>query len=99
MAVECCALVADIRELSGNKGDETEIGEKGLNISGGQKAGVSLARAVYANADVYLIDDVLAAVDVHVAEVMMEKCILGALAHKTRIVVTHRAARWYSKMD
>jgi len=99
MALEACALITDIRQLSGNKGDETEIGEKGLNLSGGQKAGVSLARAVYANADVYIIDDVLAAVDVHVAETMMEKCILGVLSNKTRIIVTHRAARWYNRMD
>ena len=92
-------MVTDIRDLSGSLGDETQIGEKGLNLSGGQKAGVSLARAVYADADVYLIDDVLAAVDVHVAETMMEQCILGALRSKTRVIVTHRAQRWYHRMD
>jgi len=99
LALEACALVTDIQDLSGSLGDETQIGEKGLNLSGGQKAGVSLARAVYADADVYLIDDVLAAVDVHVAETMMEQCILGALRSKTRVIVTHRAQRWYHRMD
>lgn len=99
MALEAAALIADIRELSGNKGDETQIGEKGLNLSGGQKAGVSLARAVYANADLYLIDDVLAAVDVGVAQTMMEGCILGVLRSKTRVVVSHRAGRWLRRMD
>ena len=96
-ALESCALLEDIKGLSGGKGDETEIGEKGLNLSGGQKARISLARAVYANADVYILDDVISAVDVEVAEVLMEKCIMGVLAHKTRLLVTHHP-RWLQDM-
>eukprot|EP00615_Pteridomonas_danica_P016667 CAMPEP_0114389062 /NCGR_PEP_ID=MMETSP0102-20121206/8404_1 /TAXON_ID=38822 ORGANISM="Pteridomonas danica, Strain PT" /NCGR_SAMPLE_ID=MMETSP0102 /ASSEMBLY_ACC=CAM_ASM_000212 /LENGTH=1694 /DNA_ID=CAMNT_0001546829 /DNA_START=606 /DNA_END=5690 /DNA_ORIENTATION=+ len=59
--IEACALQTDIESLL--DGDNTEIGERGLNLSGGQKARVALARAVYSNADVYLLDDILAAVD------------------------------------
>ncbi|KAJ1951500.1 hypothetical protein EC988_004027, partial [Linderina pennispora] len=61
--IDACALRADLEMLAG--GDMTEIGEKGINLSGGQKARVSLARAVYARADVYLLDDPLSAVDAH----------------------------------
>ena len=64
---EACSLAADLEVLPA--GDSTEIGEKGVTLSGGQKARVSLARAVYADADLYLIDDPLSAVDVHVAQV------------------------------
>jgi ABC-type multidrug transport system ATPase subunit len=71
-------------------GDLTEIGEKGINLSGGQKARISLARAVYQDADVYLLDDPLSAVDVHVSKHLFEECIQGYLAHKTRILVTHQ---------
>lgn len=54
------------------KGLETEIGEKGINISGGQKARVSLARSIYSNRDILLLDDVLSAVDVHVGEFIIK---------------------------
>lgn len=71
-------------------GDASEIGEKGINLSGGQKHRVALARAVYAAADVYLLDDPLSAVDVHVGRHIFEDCICGELAGKTRLLVTHQ---------
>jgi ABC-type transport system involved in cytochrome bd biosynthesis fused ATPase/permease subunit len=71
-------------------GDASEIGEKGINLSGGQKHRVALARAVYSAADVYLLDDPLSAVDVHVGRHIFEACICGELAGKTRLLVTHQ---------
>ncbi|KAL3678839.1 hypothetical protein R1sor_021795 [Riccia sorocarpa] len=71
-------------------GDETEIGERGINLSGGQKQRVSLARAVYADMDVYLLDDPLSAVDAHVGAHLFSKCILGFLSDKTRIFITNQ---------
>ena len=67
-------------------GDETEIGERGINLSGGQKLRVSLARAIYADADLYLLDDPLSAVDAHVAEHIFEEVISenGLLKGKSR---------------
>ena len=59
--VEACCLTSDLGQLP--QGDATEIGEKGINLSGGQKQRVAMARAVYADADLYLLDDCLAAVD------------------------------------
>ena len=63
---------------------------QGVNLSGGQKQRMSLARAVYHNADILVLDDVLSAVDPHVGKHIFEKCILGALAGKTRVLVTHQ---------
>ena len=71
-------------------GDETEIGEKGVNLSGGQRHRVALARACYAQADVYLLDDPLSAVDAHVGRHLLNHCILEYLGNKTRILVTHQ---------
>ncbi|KAK3552701.1 hypothetical protein QTP86_021137, partial [Hemibagrus guttatus] len=87
--LEACALLPDLEILPG--GDNTEIGEKGLNLSGGQKQRVSLARAVYRNADVYLLDDPLSAVDTHVGQHIFDKVIgpEGILKNKTRVLVTH----------
>lgn len=67
----------------------TEIGEKGVTLSGGQRSRVSLARAVYADRSIYLFDDVLAAVDAHVGSKLFNTCINGYLKEKTRILVTH----------
>ncbi|GLH03627.1 Multidrug resistance protein homolog 49 [Gryllus bimaculatus] len=87
--VEACALKPDFDMLPG--GDQTEIGEKGINLSGGQKQRVSLARAVYNNADVYFLDDPLSAVDSHVGKHIFENVIgpSGLLKKKTRVLVTH----------
>uniref|UniRef100_A0A0M3IWN3 ABC transporter domain-containing protein n=1 Tax=Ascaris lumbricoides TaxID=6252 RepID=A0A0M3IWN3_ASCLU len=73
--IEACALRPDIAILP--QGDSTEIGEKGINLSGGQKARVSLARAVYQNYDVYLLDDPLSAVDSHVGKHIFKKKLRG----------------------
>lgn len=70
-------------------GDLTEIGEKGINISGGQKARVSLARAAYSNSDIILMDDPISALDAHVRKLIFKEVITGTLASKTRILVTH----------
>uniref|UniRef100_A0A670ZAQ9 Multidrug resistance-associated protein 1 n=1 Tax=Pseudonaja textilis TaxID=8673 RepID=A0A670ZAQ9_PSETE len=87
--VEACALLPDLELFP--SGDQTEIGEKGVNLSGGQKQRVSLARAVYADTDIYLLDDPLSAVDAHVGKHIFDKVIgpKGLLKHKTRILVTH----------
>ena len=84
-----CALVSDLDILPA--GDKTEIGEKGINLSGGQKQRVSIARAVYADADLYFLDDPLSAVDSHVGKHIFDNVIGpdGSLAAKTRILVTH----------
>ncbi|XP_026834859.1 multidrug resistance-associated protein 1 isoform X17 [Drosophila erecta] len=87
--IDACALRADIDILSA--GDLTEIGEKGINLSGGQKQRISLARAVYSDADLYLLDDPLSAVDSHVGKHIFEEVIgpKGILARKSRVLVTH----------
>ncbi|KAL3108525.1 hypothetical protein niasHT_015447 [Heterodera trifolii] len=88
--LDACALRADLEMLP--QGDATEIGEKGINLSGGQKARVSLARAVYQrNSELYLLDDPLSAVDSHVGKWIFEKVIGpgGLLDGKSRIFVTH----------
>jgi len=71
-------------------GDASEIGEKGINLSGGQKHRVALARAVYAAADVLLLDDPLSAVDAHVGRALFEGCICDELRGRTRVLVTHQ---------
>eukprot|EP00850_Spirogloea_muscicola_P015101 SM000113S24057 [mRNA] locus=s113:209143:220544:+ [translate_table: standard] len=95
--IAACALAEDLKTLPG--GENAEIGEKGINLSGGQKHRVALARAVYADADVYLLDDPLSAVDAHVGRHLFDNCINGELSKKTRILVTHQlqyieAAMW-----
>lgn len=71
------------------KGIYTEIGDRGINLSGGQKARVSLARAVYSEADIFLIDDALSAVDPEVASFIFFKCFKKYLKNRLRILVTH----------
>ncbi|KFV53613.1 Canalicular multispecific organic anion transporter 1, partial [Gavia stellata] len=87
--IKACALLPDLELLPA--GDQTEIGEKGINLSGGQKQRVSLARAVYSNADIYILDDPLSAVDAHVGKYLFEHVLgpKGLLQKKTRILVTH----------
>lgn len=70
-------------------GDLTEIGQKGINLSGGQKARVSLARAVYSDRDIFLMDDPISALDANVRQKIISNVILGHLRGKTRILVTH----------
>ncbi|KAI9282335.1 P-loop containing nucleoside triphosphate hydrolase protein [Sporodiniella umbellata] len=83
-----CALSKDLEILE--DGDQTEIGEKGITLSGGQKARVCLARAVYSRAQNVLMDDVLSAVDAHTAKHLYERCLMGPLMMgRTRILITH----------
>uniref|UniRef100_A0A8C6V259 ATP-binding cassette sub-family C member 10 n=1 Tax=Naja naja TaxID=35670 RepID=A0A8C6V259_NAJNA len=86
--IDACALSDDLNILPAS--DQTEVGENGVTLSGGQKARIALARAVYQEKELYLLDDPLAAVDTDVADHLMQKCILGILRHKTRILCTHR---------
>lgn len=83
-----CALEADFEMLP--NGDATEIGERGITVSGGQKARINIARAAYNDADIVLLDDPLSAVDAHVGRHLLEECICGLMAGKTRILVTHQ---------
>ncbi|EQC32351.1 hypothetical protein SDRG_10098 [Saprolegnia diclina VS20] len=84
--LSACQLTSDLRMLP--DGDRTEIGERGINLSGGQKARVSLARAMYrTEADIYLLDDPLSALDVHVAGAVFRDCVQGLLASKTTLLV------------
>ncbi|KAF9086556.1 hypothetical protein BGX27_003172, partial [Mortierella sp. AM989] len=86
--IKDCALERDFQILP--DGDQTEIGERGINLSGGQKQRVNIARAVYFDADVVLLDDPLSAVDAHVGKYLFKNCIMGALQGKTRVLVTHQ---------
>lgn len=87
--IRACALLEDFDHLP--DGDETFVGEKGISLSGGQRARVTLARAVYARADIYLLDDILSAVDQHVGKHLIENVLgsQGLLAGKTRIMTTN----------
>jgi len=87
--VKACALLDDFKTLP--DGDQTEVGERGISLSGGQKARLSLARAVYARADIYLLDDCLSAVDQHVGRHLIDN-VFGAgglLSGKTRVLATN----------
>ncbi|KAJ7286214.1 hypothetical protein C8J57DRAFT_1446843 [Mycena rebaudengoi] len=89
--IHACALERDLELFAA--GDGTEVGEKGLTLSGGQKARITLARAVYSDAAILLLDDVLAALDVHTAKWIVDKCLRGDLIKgRTVILVTHNVA-------
>ncbi|ESQ43804.1 hypothetical protein EUTSA_v10005741mg [Eutrema salsugineum] len=86
--LKVCCLDKDLQMME--FGDQTEIGERGINLSGGQKQRIQLARAVYQEADVYLLDDVFSAVDAHTGSDIFKKCVRGALKGKTVLLVTHQ---------
>ncbi|GAA6062217.1 hypothetical protein JCM10212_006452 [Sporobolomyces blumeae] len=90
LVLDACALKEDLKILP--NGDETEIGEKGVSVSGGQKARIALARAVYARADIYLLDDPLSAVDAHVGRHLFDRVIGpdGLLKDRARILCTNQ---------
>lgn len=85
--IECCSLQRDLELLA--SGDQTEISEGGSNLSGGQKQRINLARAVYAEKDIFLLDDPLSAVDAQVARNIFNRCIKDKLKGKTILLVTH----------
>ncbi|KAF6164725.1 hypothetical protein GIB67_040977 [Kingdonia uniflora] len=87
-AIKACALDKDIDSFK--HGDLTEIGQRGLNMSGGQKQRIQLARAVYYDADIYLLDDPFSAVDAHTASTLFNDCVMGVLEKKTVVLVTHQ---------
>ncbi|VVA24252.1 PREDICTED: ABC transporter [Prunus dulcis] len=95
-AIKACALDKDIDSF--DHGDLTEIGQRGLNMSGGQKQRIQLARAVYSDADIYLLDDPFSAVDAHTAAILFHDCVMAALARKTVILVTHQV-EFLSEVD
>ncbi|KAK0161584.1 hypothetical protein PV327_010040 [Microctonus hyperodae] len=86
--VKACALLNDFKQFL--HGDQTIVGERGSSLSGGQKARINLARAVYRQADIYMFDDPLSAVDTHVGKHLFEECLQRYLSDKTRILVTHQ---------
>ncbi|XP_022785320.1 multidrug resistance-associated protein 4-like [Stylophora pistillata] len=88
VTIDACALQKDIQRFP--KGDLTVVGERGELLSGGQQARVSLARAVYADGDIYLLDNPLCAVDSKVGQHIFEKCIKDLLCNKTRILTSHQ---------
>ena len=86
--IDACALRPDLEMLP--SGDMTEIGERGITVSGGQKQRLNIARAIYFNADVVLMDDPLSAVDAHVGRHIMDNAICGLLRDKCRVLATHQ---------
>ncbi|KAF8528012.1 hypothetical protein BU17DRAFT_81241 [Hysterangium stoloniferum] len=86
-----CGLERDLRLFEA--GDDTEVGEKGITLSGGQKARITLARAVYSDAQILLLDDILAALDVHTSRFIVDECLQGDLLKgRTILLVTHNIA-------
>ncbi|KAL9479999.1 hypothetical protein ACSS6W_004785 [Trichoderma asperelloides] len=94
--IEVCALKKDLEILP--DGDKTELGANGINLSGGQKWRVTLARAIYSRAEILVMDDIFSAVDAHVGRHIFDKCISGDICEgRTRILVTHHVALVQSK--
>ena len=86
--MEVCALKQDLAILT--DGDSTELGANGVNLSGGQKWRVGLARAIYSRAEILILEDVFCAVDAHVGRWIFDKCLNGSICEgRTRILVTH----------
>lgn len=83
--VHQCGLSQDLTQFEA--GDKTEVGEKGLTLSGGQKARVTIARAVYSQAQLLIFDDILAALDVHTAKWIVEKCLQGDLVRGRTVLL------------
>ncbi|RKP05003.1 P-loop containing nucleoside triphosphate hydrolase protein, partial [Thamnocephalis sphaerospora] len=94
--LDACALEEDLRALP--HGDMTFIGERGITLSGGQKARISIARAVYSQADLYIFDDPLSAVDPHVAQYLFQHVVCGLLKDRPRVLITHQL-QFLSKCD
>ncbi|XP_012339560.1 multidrug resistance-associated protein 4 [Apis florea] len=86
--IKACSLSRDFKQFP--QGDQTVVGERGSSLSGGQKARINLARSLYRQADIYLLDDPLSAVDTHVSKHLFEECMQRYLAGKTRILATHQ---------
>ncbi|XP_060178683.1 ABC transporter C family member 14-like [Lycium barbarum] len=86
--IRVCCLEKDLEMME--FGDQTEIGERGINLSGGQKQRIQLARAVYQDCDIYLLDDVFSAVDAHTGSEIFKECVRGILKDKTILLVTHQ---------
>jgi len=85
--VSLCELTRDLEILPGK--EETEIGERGINLSGGQKQRISIARALYSESDIYIVDDALSALDAYVGKQIMDNVFKGILKGKTIILSTH----------
>ena len=85
--LELCELKHDLNILEG--GDLTEIGEKGVNLSGGQKTRIALARAMYSDGDIFILDDPISSLDANTGKNIMMNCIIDYLKNKTRVLVTH----------
>ncbi|KAG5878883.1 hypothetical protein JTB14_005774 [Gonioctena quinquepunctata] len=86
--IRACALDKDFEQFE--NGDLTIVGDRGASLSGGQNARINLARAMYKDADIYLLDDPLSAVDINISKHLYRECINGYLSRKTRILVTHQ---------
>lgn len=86
--ISACALLRDFSQFP--EGDQTIVGDQGSSLSGGQKARINMARAIYRNADIYILDDPLSAVDTHVSNHLFTQCLETYLKNKTVILVTHQ---------
>lgn len=85
--IRVCQMKSDISSFL--HGDSTIVGERGINLSGGQRARINLARAIYKDADIYLLDDPLSAVDPHVSRRLVDECICGYLKARKKFLANH----------